>query len=72
MSDLSQITKLAHLQDALRQLLASAAPSIQEQIVPTLQAALPQAMGSEVGVCKHGGAFPHAGGHLSGSMRPAA
>lgn len=38
----------AALQDGLRQLLASGAPSIQEQIVPTLTAVLPQAMGSEV------------------------
>jgi hypothetical protein len=38
------------LQGALQQLLASGAPSIQEQIVPTLTAVLPQAMGNEVGV----------------------
>lgn len=36
------------LQEALRQLLASGAPSIQEEIVPTLTAVLPQAMGNEV------------------------
>lgn len=42
------LSSVVVLQEALRQLLASGAPSIQEQIVPTLTAVLPQAMGNEV------------------------
>lgn len=36
------------VQDALRQLLASGSPAIQEQIAPTLSAVLLQASGNEV------------------------
>lgn len=37
-----------HLQDALRQLMASGSENLQEQITPALKAALPQAVGTEV------------------------